>query len=92
MWQDFTSLVYLVDNMAVRDVRAVEKRLEKLLAENWRREYSEIIRFVQAQMTLTMLQSNTLLIRGQLDNKGLMGRNPGWECEVAVCLEGVWKR
>ena len=92
MWQDFTSLVYSVDNMAVRDVRAVEKRLEKLLAENWRREYSEIIRFVQAQMTLTMLQSNTLLIRGQLDNKGLMGRNPGWECEVAVCLEGVWKR
>ena len=92
MWQDFTPLVYSVDNMAVRDVRAVEKRLEKLLAENWRREYSEIIRFVQAQMTLTMLQSNTLLIRGQLDNKGLMGRNPGWECEVAVCLEGVWKR
>ena len=92
MWQDFTPLVYSVDNMAVRGVRAVEKRLEKLLAENWRREYSEIIRFVQAQMTLTMLQSNTLLIMGQLDNKGLMGRNPGWECEVAVCLEGVWKR
>ena len=38
MKRNFTSLVYTVDGMSGRYVRAAEKRLTELLAEKWRRD------------------------------------------------------
>ena len=52
-----TPLVYTVDGMAGREARAAEKWLEKLLAEKWRREYSEMVRIIQARMSLALIRS-----------------------------------
>ena len=63
MRQDFTPFVYTVDGMTGRDVRAADKRLTKLLTEKWRREYSEMVEFIQEQMSLAVARVNTLLLR-----------------------------
>ena len=40
---DCTPLVYMVDDMEGGDASAEEKRLDTLLAEKWRREYSKMV-------------------------------------------------
>ena len=63
MRRGFTPLIYTVGIMVGRDARVVEKRLEKLLAEKWKREYSEIFGFIRAHMYQAVVRSKTLLIR-----------------------------
>ena len=46
MRQELTPLIYTVGGMAGRDVREEVKRPEKLLAEKWKREYSEMVGFI----------------------------------------------
>ena len=82
MRQDFTSLVYMVNGIAIRDARAEEKRLDNLLLEKWRKDYSKMVGFVRARMSLSFVRGNTLLLRGQRGNQRLMGRIPVWECSV----------
>ena len=60
----FTPLVYTSDGMAGRDSRAEEKRLYTLLAEKGQREYSKMVGFVRARMSLSVVRGNTLLVEG----------------------------
>ena len=50
-----------------------------------------MVGFVRARMSLAVIRSNTLLLRGELGNWGLMGRIPFWECGAGVELAGVWR-
>ena len=51
----------------------------------------QMVGFVRARMSLAVIRSNTLLLRGELGNWGLMGRIPFWECGAGVELAGVWR-
>ena len=60
----FTTLVYSVDGMACAEAKAFERRLASLLAKKHDRRYSEMCGFVKARMSLAVVRSNTLLLRG----------------------------
>ena len=62
MRQELTPLIYTVGGMAGRDARSEVKRLVKLLAEKWQREYSEMAGFIRARMSLAVVRSNTMLL------------------------------
>ena len=58
-------------------IPSAEKRLAALLSYKLKREYSEICGFVRASMSLAIVRSNSLLLRGPRD-KGL---------RIRQCLE-----
>ncbi|KAL7475656.1 LOW QUALITY PROTEIN: hypothetical protein ACHAW6_003456, partial [Cyclotella cf. meneghiniana] len=60
--QDFTPLVYLVDGLASKDARNAKRLLASVLATKWGRSYSDMA--ISTRMSLTIIRSNTLLLRG----------------------------
>ena len=66
--KDFTALVYSVDGLACGTARAAEKRLAGLLAAKWQRNYSEMVNYIRVRMSLAIVRSNTLLLRGDRAN------------------------
>ena len=64
MRKDFTPLVYSVDGVAGREVRSAEKRLTSMLADKWKRQYSQIVYYVRVRMQIALVRSTSLLIRG----------------------------
>ncbi len=62
--------MYSVDGIAGREARNAEKRLGTLLAAKWKKEYSHMVHYVQAQMALAVVRANRLLIRGSRDRHG----------------------
>ena len=60
----FCPLVYSVDGMACKTARAFEKLVASKLATKMDRRYSEMVGFVRARMSLAVIRSNTLLLRG----------------------------
>ena len=85
-----TVLIYSVDGMACKEARAWEKRVASLLASKMDRPYSEMCGFVRSRMSLAIVCSNTLLLRGQRAHRALrpvledgasftaLGRARGW--------------
>ena len=63
--RDFTPLVYSVDGLACKEARSAERRLGALLASKWDRKYSDVVNFVRTRMSLAIVRSNTLLLRGE---------------------------
>ena len=55
--------------MAAKDDRALEKRVAFLLAVKLRRHYSEILGFVHAHTSLTVVRGVTLKLRGSPTRK-----------------------
>jgi len=86
----FVPLIYSVDGMACKEARAWEKRVASLLASKMDRPYSEMCGFVRSRMSLAIVRSNTLLLRGQRAHRALrpvledgssftaLGRARGW--------------
>ena len=64
--RSFVPLVYSVDGMACKEARAFEKRVASLLASKLDRRYSEMVGFVRSRMSLAIVRSNTLLLRGSM--------------------------
>jgi hypothetical protein len=62
--QDFTPMIYSVDGMADKHAWAAEKQIAGILAAKWTRQYSQMASFVRTWMCLAIVQSNTLLLRG----------------------------
>mgnify|MGYP006186617991 CR=1 FL=1 len=63
--KDFTPLCYSVDGMPCEAARSAERRLASLLAAKWDRQYSEMVNFVRTRMSLSVVRSNTLLLRSE---------------------------
>ncbi|KAL7527447.1 hypothetical protein ACHAXR_001966 [Thalassiosira sp. AJA248-18] len=71
----FTPLVYSVDGMACLEAKAFENRIGSLLAGKHIRPYIEMVGFVRQQMSLAVIRSNTLMLRGS--------RSKSWESNAA---------
>eukprot|EP00804_Cyclotella_cryptica_P009719 CCRYP_011265-RA/>CCRYP_011265-RA protein AED:0.45 eAED:0.45 QI:0/0/0/1/1/1/2/0/107 len=72
--------------MPCEAARSAERRLASLLAVKWDRQYSEMVNFIRTRMSLSVVRSNTLLLRkatsllveslvsnSQLDNEAHLG-------------------
>ena len=57
-------MVYSVDGIPGAEALATQKRLDTLLIYNLKQEYSEMCVFVRAKMSLAIVRSNCLLLRG----------------------------
>ena len=62
-------MVYSVDGIAGREAKSAQKRLASALAEKRKREYSEMVFYVRVRMALSVVKSNSLLIRGSRDQQ-----------------------
>jgi hypothetical protein len=76
MGKDFTPLVYTVDGVAGREARTAEKRLAALLADKWKRPYSQMVYYVKVRMQLSLVRTTSLLIRGSRNHQGHCWRIP----------------
>ena len=63
----FTPMVYSADRIPGAEALAVQKRLATLLRYKLKREYSEMCGFVRVRMSLAIVRSNSLLLRGPCD-------------------------
>ena len=64
-----TQMVYSVDGIPGAKAFAAQKMLAALLSYQLKREYSEICGFMRERMSLAIVRSNSLLLRGPC-NKG----------------------
>ena len=62
--RNFTPMVYYADGIPGADALAAQNRLATLLSYKLKREYSEMCDFVRARMSLAIVRSNSLLLRG----------------------------
>ena len=62
-------MVYSADGIPGAEALAVQKRLAALLSYKLNQEYSEMCGFVRARISLAIVRSNSLLLRGP-HNKG----------------------
>ena len=63
--KDFTPLCYSVDGLPCKAAKAAERRLASLLSTKWDRQYSEMVHFIRTRMSLSVVRSNTLLLRSE---------------------------
>ena len=77
--------------MAGDDVRAVEKKLASALAGKWKRENSEMCGYVRVQMSIAVARSNTMLLRGQQKDRGIVKR-PVHKDGAGVALQQYWRK
>ncbi len=81
--RDFTPLVYSVDGMASKDARMAERCIAWLLAKKWSRTYFDMASFIHTRMSLAIVRSNTLLLRGNRTNP--LCRQAPMDCVAATC-------
>ena len=62
-------MVYSVDGIPGAEALATQKRLTALLSYKLKREYSEMCGFVRVRMSLAIVRSNILLLRGPRDKR-----------------------
>ena len=69
-------MVYSSDGIPVEDALATQKRLTALLIYKLKREYSEICGFVREMISLAIVRSNSLLLRGSQDKEARIWQRP----------------
>ena len=62
--RSFVPMVYSVDGMPCKEARAFERRIASMLAAKWERPYSQMCGFVRTRISVAVVRSNTLLLRG----------------------------
>ena len=60
-------MVYSAKGIPEAEALAAQKRLAALLSYKLKREYSKMCGFVRARMSLAIVRSNSLLLRGPRD-------------------------
>ncbi|KAL7477070.1 hypothetical protein ACHAW6_002890 [Cyclotella cf. meneghiniana] len=81
--RDFTPLIYSMDGMAAKDVRTAEWQVEWLVAQKWKRTYSDMANFIQTRMSLAVVCSNMPLLCG--DRTSPMRRRAPSDGIAATC-------
>ena len=87
----FTPMVYYVDEIPGAEALAAQKRLAALLSYKLEREYSEICSFVWARISLAIVRSNILLLRGPRDKEECIRRRPELLEGAVVALLARWQ-
>ena len=63
----FTPLVFSVDGLRGGEADAATKRLAALLANKWKRAYSDVCGFVRSRLAITLVRNASQCLRGARD-------------------------
>jgi hypothetical protein len=83
--QHFSSFAASTDSLLGKDLQTLLKKLSVLLAEKWEKPYSEICGYVNAWMSIAMVQATHLCLRGSLLPANQMS-NRQWEDKAGLGL------
>ena len=83
-------MAYSADGIPGAEVLAAQKRLAALLGYNLKQEYSEMCGFVRARMSLSILRSNSLLLRGPRDKGARIRQRPELMDGAVMALLAPW--
>ena len=84
-------MVYSADGIPGAEALAAQKRLAALLSYKLKQEYSELCGFVRARMSLAMVRSDSLLLRGSLDKGGHIRKRPELTDGSVMALLAPWQ-
>ena len=83
-------MVYSADRIPRAEALATQKRLAALLSYKLKREYPEMCGFVWARMSLAIVISNSLLLRGPLDKGARIRKRPELTDGAVMALLAPW--
>ena len=87
----FTPMVYSADGTPRAEALAAQKRLATLLSYKLKREYSEMCGFVRARMSLAIVRSNSLILRGPRYKGARICQQPELTYGAVVALLAPWR-
>ena len=87
----FTPMVYSADGIPRAEVLATQKRLAALLSYKLKWEYYEMCGFVRARMSLSIVRSNSLLLRGPHDKGVRIWKQPELTDGLVMALLAPWR-
>ena len=84
-------MVYSADGIPGAEVLAAQNRLAALLRYKLKQEYSEMRGFVRARMSLTIVRSNSLLLRIPRDKWARIFQQPELADGAVMALLALWQ-
>ena len=84
-------MIYYADRIPGVKVLAAQKRLAALLRYKLKREYSEMCGFVRARMSLAIVRSNSLLLRGPRNKGARIWQQPELTDGAVMPLLALWR-
>ena len=87
----FTPMVYSADKITGAEVLAAQKRLAALLSYKLKQEYSEMCVLVRTRMSLAILRSKSLLLRGRHDKGACIRQQPELTDWAVMALLTPWR-
>ena len=84
-------MVYSSDGILGTETVAAQQRLDSLLSNNLKQEYSEKCDFVRARMSLAIVRSNTLLLHGARYKEAYIRQRPNLEDGAVMALLAPWR-
>ena len=84
-------MVYSAYGIPIAEALAVQKRLASLLSYKLRWEYSEMCGFVRESMSLAIVRSNSLLIRGPREIGACICQQPELTNKAVIALLASWR-
>ena len=86
----FTPMVYYADGIPGAEDLSAQKRLVVLLSYKLKREYSKKCGFVWARMSLAIVRSNSLILRGSRDKGACIWQRPDLTDGAVMSLVAPW--
>ena len=87
----FTPIVYYVDGIPRAEALATQKSISALLSYKLKREYSEMCGFVGVRMSLAIVRSNSLLLRGPCNKEACIRQKPDLTDGAVMALLAPWR-
>ena len=84
-------MVYSADGIPATEAVATQRLLASLISNNLKQEYLEMCGFVRARMSLAIVISNTLLLRGSIDKDAYIFQRPDMEDGEVMALFAIWR-
>ena len=84
-------MIYSADGISGAEALAAQKRLAALLSYKLKQEYSEICGFVRTRMSLAIVRSNSLLLRGPRDKGVRIWQQPDLTDGAVMALLAPWR-
>ena len=81
----FTPLVFLVDGLQGGEASEATKRLASRLSAKWKRTYSEVCGFVRSRLSITLVRTTSLCLRGAR-NPTARANHATWDSGAGLSL------
>jgi hypothetical protein len=83
----FTPFVVSTDGLIGKEANTLLKKVSSLLAEKWKKPYSVVCGYVNAQMSIAIVRATHLCLRGsRIPTSQMSNRCPQWEDKAGLGL------